>query len=53
MTLGQAVSRAIYRTETDDGELRVYECDDCGRAFARAHESCPACGGDIVSVLLH
>jgi len=53
MTLGQEVNRAINRTETDDAELRVYECDDCGRAFAREHESCPACGGDVSSVLLH
>jgi len=53
MVLGHKVTQAMNRTETDDGELLVYECGDCGRAFAREHESCPACGGDVLSVLLH
>lgn len=53
MSLGQEVTQAMNRVETDDGKLRVYECSGCGRAFAREHESCPACGGDVVGVLLH
>ena len=51
MALGIEVSRAMNRTEGDD--LLVYECVDCGRAFARERESCPACGGAVTSVRLH
>ncbi|QSG05602.1 zinc ribbon domain-containing protein [Halapricum desulfuricans] len=53
MTLGTEVEQAMRRTEPDDPELLVYECADCGRAFAREHEACPACDGDVVEVLLY
>ncbi|MFW6018742.1 MAG: hypothetical protein ACOCPX_07960 [Halapricum sp.] len=53
MALGIEVSRAMNRAEKDDPELLVYECVDCGRAFARERDSCPACNGAVKSVVLH
>ncbi|QSG14047.1 hypothetical protein [Halapricum desulfuricans] len=53
MTLGIEVERAVNGDRGIDPELLVYGCEGCGRAFAREHESCPACGGAVDSVLLY
>ncbi|MCU4718638.1 hypothetical protein [Halapricum hydrolyticum] len=53
MTLGTDVSQAMNKTREDDPELLVYECEGCGRPFARERESCPACDGDVTKVVLY
>jgi len=52
MSLGNEVERAMSRTESERTQLRVYECASCGRAFARDHDVCPACDGEVDEIIL-
>lgn len=47
MSLGNDVVRAMSRTEPNEPPSRLYQCLDCGRAFAREHTVCPACSGGV------
>jgi rRNA maturation endonuclease Nob1 len=52
MSLGTEVDRAISSRGRGRSQLRIYECTECGRAFARDHDQCPACSGDVKAVIL-